>query len=106
MLTFSNSSMLMSLLFSNILLMILYLIFRNTEVMIDIGYKLLVLFIAVTALRFLFPFEFVYSTNINLPSTLSRIMIGFKNRFLLSETFLYLLGAFFWLFGSSGAALH
>lgn len=54
MLTFSNSSMLMSLLFSNILLMILYLIFRNTEVMIDIGYKLLVLFIAVTALRFLF----------------------------------------------------
>lgn len=78
MLTFSNSSMLMSLLFSNILLMILYLIFRNTEVMIDIGYKLLVLFIAVTALRFLFPFEFVYSTNINLPSTLSRIMIGFK----------------------------
>lgn len=82
MLTFSNSSMLMSLLFSNILLIILHCIFRNKKFMMDIGYKLLVSFIIITVLRFLFPFEIAYSTNINLPSTLSHIIICFKDPFI------------------------
>lgn len=75
MLTFSSSSVLMSIFFSNILLVILYFIFRDSRFMMDIGCKLLALFIAVTVLRFLFPFEIPYSTNILFPEKLSDIMI-------------------------------
>ncbi len=75
MLTFSSSSVLMSILFSNIMLVILYFIFRNSRIMMDIGYKLLVLFIGITILRFLFPFEIPYSTNILFPEKLSDILI-------------------------------
>lgn len=82
MLTFSNSSMLMSVLFSNILLMVLYFIFRNTKLMMDIGYKLLVLFITITVLRLLFPFEIAYSTNIYFPQDLSNLIICFKTDFI------------------------
>lgn len=82
MLTFSNSSMLMSVLFSNILLIILYFIFQNTKFMLEIGHKLLAMLIAITALRFLFPFEIACSTNINLPGSLSYLMICFKKPFI------------------------
>lgn len=75
MLTFSSSSVMMSILFSNILLIILYFIFRDSRIMMEIGCKLLALFIGITVLRFLFPFETPCSTNILIPEKLSDIMI-------------------------------
>lgn len=80
MLTFSSSSVMMSILFSNILLIILYFIFRDSRIMMEIGCKLLALFIGITVLRFLFPFEIPCSTNILIPERLSHILIlCFKN---------------------------
>lgn len=102
--TFTNSSFLMSLLFSNVLLIQLCILFQNTKFMIDIGYRLLAVFLAITLLRFLFPFEIAFSTNILLPEILSRVIIFIKTphiafgRFSLSiwSTFLII-----WLIGSA-----
>lgn len=72
MLNFSMSSVLMSVLFSNVLLIVMYLIFRNTRLMLKIGYRLLAVFLAITLLRFAFPFELRFlSTNIYWPESVS-----------------------------------
>lgn len=76
---FSLSSVLMSVLFSNIMLIILYFVFRNTDFMIRIGNKLLTLFLSITVLRFLFPLELPVSHNILLPEGLSRFLIFAKS---------------------------
>ena len=76
---FSLSSVLMSVLFSNIMLIILYFVFRNTDFMIRIGNKLLTLFLAITVLRFLFPLELPISRNILLPELISRFLIFVKS---------------------------
>lgn len=76
---FSLSSVLMSVLFSNIMLIILYFVFRNTDFMIRIGNKLLTLFLAITVLRFLFPLELPISRNILLPEWISRFLIFVKS---------------------------
>lgn len=68
---FSMSSLLMSVLFSNLLLILLYGIFRNTEFMMDIGYQLLAVFLAATLIRFLLPFELPCSVIIHLTQKLS-----------------------------------
>ena len=75
---FSLSSVLMSVLFSNIMLMILYFVFRNTDFMIRVGYKLLTLFLSITLLRFLFPLELPITRNILLPEWPSRFLIFIK----------------------------
>ena len=76
---FSLSSVLMSVLFSNIMLIILYFVFRNTDFMIRIGNKLLTLFLAITVLRFLFPLELPIIRNILLPEWISRFLIFVKS---------------------------
>ena len=76
---FSLSSVLMSVLFSNIMLIILYFVFRDTDLMIRIGNKLLTLFLAITVLRFLFPLELPISRNILLPEWISRFLIFVKS---------------------------
>lgn len=77
--------------------------------MIDIGYRLLALFLVITLLRFLLPFEINCSTNILLPETLSRIIIFLKTpnivlgKFTLSVWHLFLI---VWLVGSGIAFLR
>ena len=106
---FTNSSFLMCLLFSNILSILLCILFRNTRFMIDIGYRLLALFLIITLLRFLLPFEIACSTNILLPETLSRIIIFLKTpnivlgKCTLSVWHLFLI---VWLVGSGIAFLR
>ena len=78
---FSLSSVLMSVLFSNIMLVILYVIFRKTDFMIHIGRKLLTLFLIITLLRFLFPLELPITRNILLPEWPSRFLIFAKKLF-------------------------
>lgn len=74
MIALSMSSVMMSVVFSNLLLLVLYLIFRKTTLMMDIGYKLLKIFLAITLFRFLMPFEILITTNIFLPEKISRII--------------------------------
>ena len=70
---FSMSSLLMSVLFSNVLLILLYGIFRNTDFMMDIGHQLLAFFLGATLIRFLFPFELPFSVRLIMPEGISRI---------------------------------
>lgn len=78
MIPFSLSSLLMSILFSNILLILLSFIFLNRKFMVIIGYPLLTIFLIITFLRFVFPFELPVSTNILLPEWLSIAIIFLK----------------------------
>lgn len=64
MLNYSFSTVLMAVLSSNILLILITIFFQNSKVMVNIGYKLLALFIALTALRFLLPFELPFTKSI------------------------------------------
>lgn len=68
---FSMSSLLMSVLFSNVLLILLYGIFRNTDFMMDIGHQLLAFFLGATLIRFLFPFELPFSIIIRMSQKFS-----------------------------------
>lgn len=103
MLHFSMSSLLMSVLSSNLLLILLYGIFRNTEYMMDIGYQLLTVFLVATLLRFLFPFELFCCTTLHLPQGISKVAVFIKDpilsigtlRFSLWHVFLVL-----WLVGA------
>lgn len=75
-LNYSFSTVLMAILTSNILIIVIVLCMRNQKVMLSIGYKLLILFLLLTAMRFLLPLELPFAKNIYFPEWLSAI-IGF-----------------------------
>lgn len=64
MLQYSFSSVYMAVITSNILLILITLLFRNHKMMINIGYKLLALFIVLTILRFALPFELPFTATV------------------------------------------
>lgn len=69
---YSFSTVYMTIIFCNILLILITIGFQNTKIMIKMGYKLLALFAGFCVLRFLLPFEFPFATNVLLPQWLSR----------------------------------
>ena len=75
MLAFSLSSTLMTVLFSNALIIFLYFIFRNTDFMMELGYRLLAFFLVITFLRVMLPLEMPFSTNLNLSQSVSHVII-------------------------------
>lgn len=75
MLSFSLSSTLMTVLFSNVLIIFLYFIFRNTDFMMELGYRLLAFFLVITFLRIMLPLEMPFSTNLNLSQPVSHVII-------------------------------
>uniref|UniRef100_UPI004055A321 M56 family metallopeptidase n=1 Tax=Acetatifactor sp. TaxID=1872090 RepID=UPI004055A321 len=64
MLNYSFATVYMAIIASNILLILITLLFRNTKIMVNAGYKLLALFIGLTALRFALPIEFPFTKTI------------------------------------------
>lgn len=54
----------MAVITSNILLILITILFRNHKMMMNTGYKLLALFIALTTLRFVFPFELPFTVTV------------------------------------------
>lgn len=78
MLNFSFASLSMAIITSNILLIILYLTLKHKSIMLSTGYRLLTIFVLLTILRFLLPFEFPrFSHNIYYPEFLSKVISGF-----------------------------
>lgn len=75
---FSLSTLLMSFLFSNLLLLLLWFIINRSGIASDVGYRLLLGYLALILLRFLFPFEIIYSKSIPLPEIFSRCLILLK----------------------------
>lgn len=88
MLQYSFSTVYMAVITSNLLLILITLLFRNTKIMINAGYKLLALFIALTALRFLLPIEFPFTRSVFLTDheTISQVVSYVRHpRFQISD---------------------
>lgn len=60
---------------SNLLLMLIAVMICNKKVMINAGYKLITIFLVLTAIRFMLPFEVPFATSIPLPQGISRISV-------------------------------
>lgn len=71
---FSFSSVLMTLLASNLLLIPITLLFRNEKLLAEIGYKVMSVFCIVTLIRLLFPYELPFTKTVALPASLSDVI--------------------------------
>lgn len=72
MLEFSFATVYMTVLTSNLLLILLTFCFRNKKIMINAGYRLLWVFAVLTVVRLLLPFEFPFTRTIALPQVISQ----------------------------------
>ena len=68
---YSFSSVYMAIIASNILLILLTFVFRRQKSMVNIGYRLLAIFLVMTLVRFLLPFEMAFSKTVGLPEWIS-----------------------------------
>lgn len=71
MISFSFSSVYMTVLMSNVLLIVITFCFRNENLLMNIGYKLMAVFCFVTLVRLLFPFELPITMTLLLPKAIS-----------------------------------
>ncbi len=78
MIDFSFSTVLTAVLVSNLLLVLITLCFRKTNLLLDIGYKLLAVLCAVILLRLLIPLELPITKTVPLPRILSNVLIVFR----------------------------
>lgn len=74
MMNYSFSTVLMAILTSNLLIIVIALCIRNQKIMLSVGYKLLILFLLLTAMRFLIPFEMPFAKNLYFPEWLSAVV--------------------------------
>lgn len=82
MLNFSFSTVLMTLLTSNILATVIALLFLHGKTMARVGYRVLTLLVIVTVIRLLFPFELPFSTNLYMPRFLSWAVASFRQHWI------------------------
>lgn len=75
--TFHFSTVFMAIITSNILLAIIAAIICNEKILINAGYKLISIFLILTAVRFMLPIQFPFVTTFPLPQGISKIIIGF-----------------------------
>lgn len=73
------SSVLMTVLMSNLMLVIIALCFRNKKLLVGIGYKLIAILCIVILLRLLFPLELPVTQTFALPKILSHIVAAFRH---------------------------
>ncbi len=78
MLNFSFSTVLMALLTSSILVGLIAIVFHNDNTLACAGYKLLGVFVGLTVIRIIFPFEFPFTINISFSKMLSKIVAFFQ----------------------------
>lgn len=71
MIQFSFSSVLMTILTSNLLLILVTLFFRNEKMLARVGYRLTAVYCAVTLIRLIFPYELPFTKTVLLPSGVS-----------------------------------
>lgn len=77
---FSFSSVLMTLLASNLLLIPISLLFRNEKLLAEIGYKVMSVFCIVTLVRLLFPCELPFTKTVILPALVSDAISLLRHR--------------------------
>lgn len=81
MIQFSFSSVLMTVLASNLLLILVTLLFRNVEMLTRIGYKLTAVYCAITLMRLLLPCELPFTKTVLLPAGISSLFSMLRHRY-------------------------
>lgn len=71
---YSFSTVLMTVLASNLLIVLISFCFRQKKVLLSVGYRLLAVFLILTAIRCIFPFELPFAKNIYLAEPISRLV--------------------------------
>lgn len=61
---YSFSTILMTILASNLIIVLITFCFRHRKIMLSVGYRLLAVFLVFTLIRFLFPFELPFTKSI------------------------------------------
>ena len=74
MIHFSLSSVLMTVLVSNLLLVLISLLFRNEDVLAKIGFRLTAIFCIITLIRLVLPLELPFAKTVILPKVLSDVL--------------------------------
>ena len=80
MIHFSFSSVMMTILVSNLLLVVISLLFRNEDILARIGFRLTAIFCIITLVRFLFPYELPFTRTIILPAVLSNMLFVLRHQ--------------------------
>lgn len=81
MIHFSFSSVLMTVLMSNVLLVVIALCFRNDNLLMNIGYKMMAVFCLVTLLRLLLPFELPIARTLPFPEAITNLVGNFRHSY-------------------------
>ena len=80
MIRFSFSSFYMSIIFVNLMILLLFIIFQNQKLMLKLGLPIIGSVVFVTILRMMLPFEFLFlSHNIYFPKPISKILSDFQH---------------------------
>lgn len=106
MLNFSFSTVLMTLLTSNILATVISLLFLHGKTMARVGYQVLTLIVVLTVIRLLFPFELPFSTNIYMHRFLSRAVASFREHWIIFFSISLSLWNIFELIWVGGILVH
>lgn len=102
MLKFSFSTVLMTVLTSNLLIILISIFFNSKRILLSIGYRLMNVFLILTLIRFLLPFEFSFTRNIVLPQKLSVLVTHIRHPFVSIAGFQLSIWSFFlwiWICG-------
>lgn len=81
MFNYSFSTFITAFLASNIIMILIALCFQRQKILLSVGYKVLVVFLFLTLVRFLFPVELPISRNIRLPVVISAVVMLFRHAF-------------------------
>lgn len=74
---YSFSTVMMAVITSNLIIVLIALCFRHKKLLLSMGYKLLIVFLLLTLVRFMFPLELKLTTTVLLPKFLSFIITHF-----------------------------
>lgn len=100
---YSFSTVLMTILASNLIIILITLCFRYEKLMVSVGYRLLAVFLVLTLIRFLLPFELPFTRTLYLPEFLSIFIFYFRHIFFEGNFFNISLWSIFeciWLIGA------
>ena len=91
MINYSFSTVLMTILFCNVIVVILYMVFQSKKILPEFGLKLTGFFLCLVILRLLLPIEIpALSHNIYFPSGLSRMIALFRQPRFRNSTISYI----------------
>lgn len=101
MIRFSFSSFYMSIIFANLMILLLFIIFQNQKLMLKLGLPIIGSVVFVTILRMMLPFEFLFlSHNIYFPKPISKILSDFQHAYFFDGRFsLCTFIGIFWVIG-------